>query len=80
MKYDHPRKPPYGIVICGSWEAVANWIPRLRKLGCNYFVPYLDKHGPAIQFGFASWAAQNGPDYVYVDHGTPVTYMHLRTR
>lgn len=45
-----------GIIVCGSYEAVDNWIQRLRKIGLNYFVRFLDVRGPAIQYGYAEWA------------------------
>lgn len=43
------------IIICGSSLAVENWIVRLRRAGYNYFVPYKDTRGPALQFGWVSW-------------------------
>jgi hypothetical protein len=49
-----------GIHICTTWAAVDAWIERLSKVGCNYFVRFLDTHGPALQFSRASWVAEGG--------------------
>lgn len=48
-----------GILVCGSYQAVENWIQRLRTIGMNYFVIFQDVRGPALQFGYAGWAERD---------------------
>lgn len=69
----HSVEPPhadkFGIIACGSYAAVDNWIKRLRKhFGLNYFVRFLDVRGPALQYGYASWAHFETMNGYYVIH------------
>lgn len=58
---------PQGILFCGSSQARDNWIERLRKLGVNYFVRFLDVQGPALQFCHSEWVTnERGPNGVYI--------------
>ncbi len=57
----------FWIIICGSYEAVDNWIQRLRKIGLNYFVRFKDVRGPALLYGHADWAARDCAIGYYVD-------------
>lgn len=56
-----------GIIICTSPEAREGWVQRLRKVGCNYFVFFRDVRGPAIQYGYAAWAATDCLGGYYVN-------------
>jgi len=62
-----------GIHICSTWEAVANWITRLRKTGVNYFVPFLESHGPALQFCHSDMSGE-GVRYYVGATDTPLAY------
>ena len=54
-----------GIITAETRQGADNWITRLFKTGqFNYFVRFQDTHGPAIQFGFATWVTFG---YCYVD-------------
>lgn len=58
------HRAKFGIIVCGSYDAVDAWIDRLFKTGmCNYFVRFKETRGPALQFGWAEWVAP-GRKYV----------------
>jgi hypothetical protein len=66
-----------GIHICTDWAAVANWVERLRKVGCNYFLAFQDVNGPALQFGYADWVPRYrgaGNAFHFNTAGTPLAY------
>lgn len=46
---------PGGFRVYESWADVKRATKALAKLGFNYFVPYLDVQGPALNFGKAEW-------------------------
>lgn len=59
-----------GVIFCGSQEGRENWIRLLSQRHpsrFNHFVCFRDVQSAyALQFSFAEWAYENGPDYVYV--------------
>lgn len=57
----------FGIIVCGSFEAVDAWIQRLRKIGCNYFVRFRDVRGPALQYGYAAWVETDTHGNLYIN-------------